>query len=254
MVAALKLREITTEATGQDLALKYQLVSRWTNYLAVVVRADGKTAETLPDLHKVEQMLAAGWGGTGTIRYSRSTASMDLCMSIDTRDIPTFLRKSESGSTMRTQEPMILYQSAPSPPSPQQSWLWGDEHHDAMTQFIELLDITLVAGTVPATIHLPLLPAEIELLLGQLVTEGYDERVVVTVFLHHLAGTTAGDKLSRQAKRVISKVYKELNVDQQVASDIKFRLRKELGEAPVVEDEFDTPTFLRKGKGIGAIP
>ena len=86
------------------------------------------------------------------------------------------------------------------------------------------------------------------------MAEGYDEQTVVTVFLHHIAGSASGDKLSRQAKRVINKAYKELKVDQQEVKAIKHRLSIELGELDIIEDEFDVPTFLRKGKGIGAIP
>ena len=55
----------TTEATA--LAVRYQLISRHTNYLVVDVRAEGKLDQPLPVLRKVPQMLAAGWGGSGTV-------------------------------------------------------------------------------------------------------------------------------------------------------------------------------------------
>jgi hypothetical protein len=48
------------------LALNYQLLSRWTNFLVIAERAD--KAEDLPELHQVPQMLAAGWGGTAQVR------------------------------------------------------------------------------------------------------------------------------------------------------------------------------------------
>jgi Ca-activated chloride channel family protein len=51
-----------------ELAVKYQLVSQETNYLVVHQRSDAERATTLPELSVVDQMLAAGWGGTGSVR------------------------------------------------------------------------------------------------------------------------------------------------------------------------------------------
>lgn len=53
------------EAQATALAVQYQLVSEHTNYLVVHARADGDKGTVLPDLRHVEQMLAAGWGGSG---------------------------------------------------------------------------------------------------------------------------------------------------------------------------------------------
>ena len=52
---------------GAKEALDYQLVSKWTNYLVVAERAEGEKATHLPELRKVKQTLAAGWGGTGQV-------------------------------------------------------------------------------------------------------------------------------------------------------------------------------------------
>ncbi|HEY4375450.1 MAG TPA: VIT and VWA domain-containing protein [Burkholderiales bacterium] len=52
-------------ATGAPLALHYRLLSPWTNWLAIAVRAESERAEDLPALRKVPQTLAAGWGGAG---------------------------------------------------------------------------------------------------------------------------------------------------------------------------------------------
>jgi len=117
----------------RDLALQYQLLSPWTNFLVVAERAD--KAEELPELQKVPQMLAAGWGGSGSLilrsnantidsgrrmyslgtgmrtgtdhidlftpgrtssRNSRASAMMDTGM--DKYDIPAFLRKGADGT------------------------------------------------------------------------------------------------------------------------------------------------------------
>ena len=62
------------------LGVKYQLMSRYTNYLAIDVKADSEKAGDLPALRKTPQMLAAGWGGSGTIMHE------DVCFAVDFDD------------------------------------------------------------------------------------------------------------------------------------------------------------------------
>lgn len=50
------------------LAVKYNLVTAYTNYLIVQKRPAGEKAESLPQIRQVKQMLAAGWGGSGSLR------------------------------------------------------------------------------------------------------------------------------------------------------------------------------------------
>ena len=57
------------EATA--IALAYQLVTEHTNLLLVFERAEGDKTDGMPDLHQVEHMTAAGWGGTGSIAINQ---------------------------------------------------------------------------------------------------------------------------------------------------------------------------------------
>ena len=70
------------ETAALDTALRYRLVSPWTNWLVIDVRADGEKSLDLPALRKVPQTLAAGWGGNRAISACRISA----CLSM-----PTFL-------------------------------------------------------------------------------------------------------------------------------------------------------------------
>lgn len=240
MVAVLRLREISDSKAGQDLAIKYQLLSRWTNYLAIVEREDGVKADTLPELHKVQQMLAVGWGGTGSVCCASISASapppqhsklgyMRMMNNIAPSpascdfDIPTFSRKA-----IREPEAMettyCLCEASDEPCG------WEETTSGTIEDFIEFLDTTLSSGSIPETVHLPLLPAEMEAVLALLLDEeGIDEKTVVTVFLHLLAGSAKGSGLSRQAKRVIAKGYKELMVDSRIIETIKERLHQFIG-------------------------
>jgi len=49
------------------IALRYQLVSEHTSFLVVLERAAEEAGDGLPELVVMPQMLAAGWGGTGTV-------------------------------------------------------------------------------------------------------------------------------------------------------------------------------------------
>lgn len=67
VTAALRLRQ-SDMASGLDLALRYRLLSPWTNWLVVAAREAGEKTEGLPELRKVRHTLAAGWGGSGSVR------------------------------------------------------------------------------------------------------------------------------------------------------------------------------------------
>lgn len=234
MAAALKLREIGDEKAGQSLAVRYQLVSKWTNYLAIAVRDEDGKAASLPALQRVQQMLAAGWGGFG----SAKTSPMSM-----NREVPTFMRAKKTRQTgMASALPFWLRdmdspdQAPPAPPPG--SWIWDYPQHSP-GRFLALLETILHDGVMPTAILLPLLPFGIENVLAQLVDEGIDERVVVMLFLHFLAGSIAGNVLSRQAKRVIVKACKELEVDSDIARTIKERLSTTPGEMQLKEDQYE---------------
>lgn len=57
--------ECQTELTA--LAVQYQIISSYTNYILVHLRGE-EAASDMPELRQVPNMLAAGWGGVGTVR------------------------------------------------------------------------------------------------------------------------------------------------------------------------------------------
>ena len=61
---------------AEELAVQYQLLTSYTNYLILDIKQADQKAEDLPNLVQVPQMLAAGWGGTGKIQYNRAQQSM----------------------------------------------------------------------------------------------------------------------------------------------------------------------------------
>ncbi len=79
MVAGAELTTISDEKTAAELALKYQLASKYTNLLLIHVREEEEKAEGLPRLQKIKQMSAAGWGGLGTVQQSQVLYSISAC-------------------------------------------------------------------------------------------------------------------------------------------------------------------------------
>lgn len=75
----------TGDAAGLDLALNYQLISGETSMLLEHIRADDQKQKDMPTIHKIGQMVPAGWGGTGSvrnvIRYMRAPMSDEISFS-----------------------------------------------------------------------------------------------------------------------------------------------------------------------------
>ena len=71
MAASVRLCSAGTAAVA--LAVAYQLVTDKTNFLLVHERPDGEKTIDMPELQKVEQMAPAGWGGIGSVSFSRSS-------------------------------------------------------------------------------------------------------------------------------------------------------------------------------------
>jgi len=66
LAAAARMKGLSQSA-GSELALRYQLISPWTHWLVLAPRADEEKSLDMPELRKVPQTLAAGWGGAGSV-------------------------------------------------------------------------------------------------------------------------------------------------------------------------------------------
>ena len=65
LAAAARMQHLTGATTATKLALEYQLVTEHTNFLMLHERSAEDKAPNMPELHKVKQMMPAGWGGAG---------------------------------------------------------------------------------------------------------------------------------------------------------------------------------------------
>lgn len=104
IAAAARIREGVFESDDERhaeltaLAVQYQIVSPYTNYILVHLRGED-AASDMPELRQVPNMLAAGWGGVGTVKESKQyfeCRTIDYaCRSLSFDDVleaPAFLR------------------------------------------------------------------------------------------------------------------------------------------------------------------
>lgn len=101
LAAAARLKEMEEQEVART-AIRYRLVSRCTNWLVIAERSDDEKAQELPELRKVPQTLAAGWGGTGKVLACASAAprfsmsDLDVCESVEIR---SFSHTSKMGTS-----------------------------------------------------------------------------------------------------------------------------------------------------------
>ena len=196
MGAAQRLPTIDEEAAATEFAVRYQLLSEWTDYLVVHVRAETDKATELPSLVKVPQVIAAGWHGVGTVLEN--------------------VQRADSSSLYRhlPAEVFSAYDAAPFPVDESTS----GSRSAPITSPIEFVE-ALNAHPLPAVPTLDdlwarNLPDEIIEDLWELVDESDDDsRTVAIIFLYLLRGSPAGSTLDRQQRRLILSAYKKLSPD-----------------------------------------
>jgi Ca-activated chloride channel family protein len=173
LAAATRLSQLS----GQeylDWSLRFQLITEETDYLITVERADADKAGELPELQVVPQMLAAGWGGTGSVQDSGIRLS----------------RRSTSPA-MAVASPMAAYEEPhvlrsrrnPQPPLTMNVWL----------RYLELLEAR-VAEFSPAGLPGNLttlkelgVPSAVIAALKRLVDEGIPESEIVRIAIQLFA-------------------------------------------------------------------
>lgn len=204
MAVAWSIRNMVDAERIAALGVAYQLMTRHTNYLAIDAREGDDKAKELPALRKTPQMLAAGWGGTGTI-LQKMRAPHPLAAA------PASIKRSAG---------LICEMSSDIRPA-------GPPGGRPIDDFIGKLD-AILGGTPPASWSLDLLrgqglDGEAIRLLAELRDSGAHEQAVVVAFLYLLSQEKKiGAKLSRTSRRVAAKAFKQLPM---VGDDVLHRIR-----------------------------
>jgi Ca-activated chloride channel family protein len=182
---------VSSEAT--PLAVAYQLVTDTTNFILIHERSEDEKPADMPELHKVAQMLPAGWGGIGSIRPSIQGLDLmesDACYfapmptfkvsslqdaSTDYLDLPAFLRRGESVSVYDAQPAYSEFEEDTElTPRGMNEWLRKTPKRRWPNSYLELASIGLGVSVID-WLELSLAKQE-----GVLVSEA----IVVAAFLY----------------------------------------------------------------------
>jgi hypothetical protein len=102
VVASTRLKTLEP-VEGLQVALRYRLVSPWTNWLVIATRTEEEKAQDMPALRQVPQTMAAGWGGVGSASNQPSFDVLDLSSamrhSFDSMELPSAMDSRSAASS-----------------------------------------------------------------------------------------------------------------------------------------------------------
>ena len=200
LAVARQLREEEMDAEeATKLALRYQLLTPHTGVLVVAPREEGEKAADLPELRQVPHMLAAGWGGMGTVQEMSAAPPL--------MESSAFLSL-QLGRSVREESLEVFGERMPDTDAE----LAGPEGPGA-EDFVENLCRRLAhRGRIADLDELGGLGLEEEYLdrLWSLVHEEHGEEDVVTVFLFLLSGRLSRGSVDRNAMRHLRRDYRQI--------------------------------------------
>lgn len=198
-LAASKRLSVVEDPEQRAIAVRYQLVTEHTNCVLVHERAEVEKAKDLPELARVSQMLAKGWGGVGVGESACFSirARADHVASYEEFEQPSAFRSCKDGSS-------LAFKSLSREHRNQKS-----EHSRSPRGFLGELSrgggwLSLLADRMPVSIEdleNAGVPEDILDELRFLVAEGFAEKAVVGAFLASLAALAAECGCSRQFVR-----------------------------------------------------
>jgi len=194
MATAFEIKTMEDPKQIANLGMKYQLMSKFTNYLAIDVKVEGEKVEAIPVLHKTPQMLAAGWGGSGTIMQD-----MSIQYSIKKS---TFLKSSMENRLEGMDSCCVYLERRKYDP-------FIDRLNNSQDElFKPLIDITSINDLRTWGV-----PDEQTEVLMELVNAEVDEETAVKLFFYLLLQQKRFiEILDRSIKRILVKAYKKLPV------------------------------------------
>jgi Ca-activated chloride channel family protein len=194
-------------------AEQYQLVTEWTSLVAVLARAAHDKAIGLPQIARVDHMLAAGWGGTGSapaVWRSRSLSFDSACMAPraaltqECLDIPAFLMRSSAPAVRSASPGDDFFETRVEGPDEAELRALRRQaavrrRSDELSGWIRAINRRIVVESLSAQPSAPTLhwlaacvAAEVIARLEQEVRDGADERAIVLALIEVL-GALAPD-------------------------------------------------------------
>jgi len=230
---------------AQALAVTHQLVTEQTSLVLVHEREIGEKAEGVPVLRKVPQVLAAGWGGMGSVDARVSGPQPAPCSDEPPVRLVASDRADGASPNYRDMERPAVYRRAADLKAPAQSGIDTDMEYLDIPAFLRRQDdtegpsaavIRLVAGlnarypeTHAGTLDIDSLSdlaalglnaEQIEALFA-LVEGPTTEREVIVALLIVLLESDAGKGLSRHVRRLIGRAARARPVSKALRTDLR---------------------------------
>ncbi|MBF0231992.1 MAG: VWA domain-containing protein [Desulfamplus sp.] len=210
MAAAYQMKGLQNSEEITALGVKYQLMSSCTNYLAIDVKSEGEKSKELPALRKTPQMLAAGWGGVGSVAQD---SGIRFC-----RRAPVSVEQS------------VVQYSIVSQKTLEYNRLYGfiDRLNRVQTGFFKIVNGVTSIDDLKAQWA----PDKLIEALEDLVNSVDEKEAVVIIFLYLLSQHEQVKKrLHRSTKRIQAKAYKKLSsIPVEIESKVKI----------IIENYFNT--------------
>jgi Ca-activated chloride channel family protein len=111
-----------------ELAVQYQLATRLTSYVVVAERTAEEKAQGLPATVKAEHMLAAGWGGSGSVIASLSVSAFGAPAPMGKvlrKKAPRMLVADESGAPLVSERDVLFSRGGLLHPTPERERFEG---------------------------------------------------------------------------------------------------------------------------------
>jgi Ca-activated chloride channel family protein len=223
LAAAWAIEEADAE-TARQLAVTYQIISPFTNFLVVDQRPEEQKSMDLPLLRKTPQMLAAGWGGTGTvtlsqdIKFSKAARSSGVDEPVASYS-PTASQRDTgvrfSMGLSQEEKDKIRQRTSPS------SFMYQCEccHAYKTTWWKAELQLSSYADLLSCDIPDRILDTLTSLV--EQIASPPSEAQVVLAFLLVLHETAQDCRFNRTTARSLKKAKKKLNPSQQLVDRIK---------------------------------
>jgi Ca-activated chloride channel family protein len=194
VAAATIIRNVVDAGVGAKLALDYQLMSEWTNYLVTEQSDSGDKALQLPELRKVRSQVSAGWGGSSSLRMM----SMDV-LSVTVRKSVSVERKHSRDQSFHSDDLVAFLVEDDSRP-----------YEDLIAKIKNLIASKHGEPIVSLALADLELQDTMEDSLRDLINGGLAESLVVAAFLNYFVlgiGSGSGS-FSRQESRLLRKLYR----------------------------------------------
>ncbi len=250
-IASLIKNESTIEETVKaEMAVEYQLMTQWTNYLVVHVRTDKATE--LPELRTVPQTLAAGWAGAGSIQeeiLGECDATLDMSC-IDYSESPVLHQaapaplarpgiqmdktravrkkhpKPKSAQTESTQVKADLIKETISMELSEVSIAESVSQQLAqlatnLNAEMAILDKSRIASFTLADLKRLGTPDAIMNLLHEQLNSGHNEKEIVLTFIHLLTESMHKGLFDRPVTRAILWSYKQTTMNEILSDKMK---------------------------------